>query len=83
MNVMAFDIFQRFWVSRLRSRNEPAITRKDMKKLFFYILYAAGSPLVITAITAYLQFSDQVPDDHDLKPLFGIRCQLYQRLKNS
>ena len=73
MNVMAFDIFQRFWIAHLRSRNDPSISVKEKKKLALYILYAMGTPLVITAITAILQFSDQIADESNFKPQFGLK----------
>ena len=73
MNVMAFDIFQRFRTIRPTPILPHSLNySKQRRKLIWYAVYATGSPLIITAITAVLQFVD-VEDaiGSELKPNFG------------
>ncbi len=70
---MAFAIFQKFRLSEARSALDHSFSPKDKKKFSIYFLYATGLPLVISAITAIIEFSQLVDDDNQLKPDFGSR----------
>jgi hypothetical protein len=73
MNVMAYDIFERFRQTRRNSPSDGNLSTKDKKKLVAYALYATGTPLIITCITAILEFSPLVDQGSVLKPDFGRR----------
>ncbi len=66
MNVMSFDIFQKF----RKSKSRKSETRSS--KLLYYSIYAIGSPLVILSITIVLEF---LPDSYG-----GLRANFGQRL---
>ena len=70
---MAFDIFQRFRLSEARSAGDPSFSPKERKKFACYFLYATGTPLIISAITAIFEFSPLVDENNQLKPDFGSR----------
>ena len=55
MNVMAFDVFQKFrtFARQIRAPKESA----DIRKLVFYFLYAQGVPLLIVVITTLIDKS--------------------------
>ncbi|CAH0585607.1 unnamed protein product [Chrysodeixis includens] len=67
LNVMCFDIWRTFSGYRGGSMNK----RREKKRFLLYGLYAWGMPLVLTSLTAAMQFSD-LPD-HIIKPGLGNR----------
>ena len=70
---MAYDIFQRFRNFRPHpNHGTSSYKAKERRKLIWYTVYATGSPLIITGITAVLQFVNLGNIDHQgLKPDFG------------
>ncbi|XP_075977992.1 G-protein coupled receptor Mth2-like isoform X2 [Anticarsia gemmatalis] len=67
LNVMCFDIWRTFSGYRGGSTNK----RRDKRRFLMYGLYAWGVPLLLTALTAAMQFSD-LPSNV-IKPDFGTR----------
>lgn len=69
LNVMCFDIWRTFSGYRGGSTNK----RRERRRFLLYGLYAWGVPLILTGITAGMQFGD-LPA-HIIKPGFGTkRC---------
>ncbi|KAJ8731259.1 hypothetical protein PYW07_004423 [Mythimna separata] len=69
LNVMCFDIWRTFSGYRGGSTNK----RRDKRRFLLYGLYAWGVPLLLTGLTAAMQFSD-LPQ-HIISPGFGTkRC---------
>nr|XP_021185461.1 G-protein coupled receptor Mth2 isoform X2 [Helicoverpa armigera] len=82
LNVMCFDIWRTFrsatpcqmgCSSHLGYRGGSTNKRRERRRFLLYGLYAWGVPLVLTGLTAAMQFSD-LPN-HIIKPGFGTkRC---------
>ncbi|KAG6444469.1 hypothetical protein O3G_MSEX003410 [Manduca sexta] len=68
LNVMCFDIWRTFSGYRGGSTNK----RRDNKRFCLYAIYAWGVPAILTACTAGMQFSDNLPS-HIVVPGFGSR----------
>ncbi|CAB3261606.1 unnamed protein product [Arctia plantaginis] len=68
LNVMCFDIWRTFSSGY---RGGSTTKRRDTRRFLFYGLYAWGVPLLLTALTAAMQFSD-LPNSV-IRPDFGTR----------
>ncbi|KAJ2949206.1 hypothetical protein O0L34_g6152 [Tuta absoluta] len=70
LNVMCFDIWRTFSGYHRGTSSK----RRDQKRFLLYGLYAWGVPLLLTAVTAFMQFNDSLPEGI-IRPGFGNqRC---------
>ncbi|XP_041979059.1 G-protein coupled receptor Mth2-like [Aricia agestis] len=67
LNVMCFDIWRTFSGYRASSNR-----KKDIRHFLYYGIYAWGVPLILTTITAVMQFHEDIPD-YIITPGFGHR----------
>ncbi|GLG99227.1 Probable G-protein coupled receptor Mth-like 1 [Gryllus bimaculatus] len=59
---------------------QGSISERDRRKFLYYSAYAWGSPAVISAVTALLEFAQGLPE-HLLRPNFGKRtCWFYSKM---